>query len=63
MLWFMVSTLCFQYSPFRKGEICLWKMVLKLFTTIIVAERQFRPSCTQILPGVIVPVSIEFTGL
>ena len=45
----------------------LRKMVLRLFTTFMVFERQFTPSWLRpnmvLLPGVIVPVFTEFTDI
>ena len=54
----------FQYSLSEKGKI-VWENSTKLFTTFIVVDRQFSPSWLYskmgLLPGVIVPVFIEFT--
>ena len=52
---------------FLKKRKSLRKMVLKMFTTFIVVERQHPPSWLHshmgLLPGVIGPVFVEFSDL
>ena len=56
--------LVFNNSSFEKGQIA-WRNGIKLFTTFIVVQCQFPQPLLypnmRLLPGVIVPVYIEFS--